>query len=144
MKILFDTNIIIDVLQDRKPWNEDSKKLFLAVADEKIDGYVTAKELCDIWYLAKQIHKGEENAQRMAQNYISKLSHLFNILDISSEDIITAMSYEHGDFEDAVMMATAERTNMDCIVTRNIKDYAVPFASFSLKSPEELVKKLIQ
>lgn len=142
MKILFDTNIILDALQGREPWREDAEKLFMAVANEKIEGFVTAKELCDIWYLAKNIHKGEDNAYRKAQKYVSDLCKIFYVLDTTADDINRALSLEYKDFEDAVMLSTAERMGIEGIVTRNIKDFPLPFSSYSLWTPEELVKNI--
>ena len=47
MKILLDTNVVLDVLQKRSPWFEDGKEIFLAVAANQIDGFVTAKEVAE-------------------------------------------------------------------------------------------------
>lgn len=123
MKILVDTNIIIDALQGRKPWCHDAQSLIMLIAQEKINGYVTAKELTDIWYLAKQIHKNEENGQKKAKGYIEKLCKLFTILDTTGYDIENALAYDDKDFEDSVMISTAIRCGMDGIITRNTKDY---------------------
>ena len=53
MKVLLDTNIIVDVLQKREPWFEAGEKIFLAVAGNLITGCVTAKELADIYYFSR-------------------------------------------------------------------------------------------
>ena len=142
MNVFFDTNVILDALQNRIPWGEDSKKLIMAVADEKINGFVTAKELCDIWYLANQIHKGEDNAHKTSQLYISRLTKLFGVLDTSADDIETALSYGYNDYEDAVMIATAERYRMDMLVTRNIRDYNDNYHFCKIILPKELVQML--
>jgi len=139
--VLFDTNVILDVLQDRKPWSANAKELMLMVADEKLSGFLTAKELCDIWYLAKQIHTGEENAHKKSQVYISRLYEIFGILDTTAEDIITALSFGCSDFEDGVMIATAEREHMDGIVTRNGEDYKTD-VSIKVWTEQELVDYL--
>ena len=141
MKVLFDTNIIIDALMGREPWKADAEKLILSVAEEKIEGYVTSKQLCDIWFLACRIHKGEEDSGRKAQQYISKLCEVFLILDVNESDIKNALSYDLKDFEDAVVMAVADRTGMDFVVTRNIKDYPDPLSVSKLRSPEEMIKE---
>lgn len=54
---------------------------------------------------------------------LNQLLSLVGVLDTSSEDIFHAISSEISDFEDAVMAETAERSNVDCIITRNKKDY---------------------
>lgn len=120
MKVLFDTNVIMDVLQSREPWFKDAERLILAVANNKIEGFVTAKDLCDIWYLATKMQSGD-NSQRKAQEYISRLCKLFIVLDTTSTDIEGALAADITDFEDAVMIETAKREGMDAIVTRDIK-----------------------
>ena len=55
---------------------------------------------------------------------LSKLFILFHLLDTISLDYRKAISSEIGDYEDAIMVETAIRSEMDCIVTRNVKDYA--------------------
>lgn len=118
--MLFDTNVIMDALQSREPWCKASEKLILAVANNKIEGFLTAKELCDIWYLTSKI-QGGENSQRKAQVYISRLCKLFAVLDTTSTDIEGALAADIADFEDAVMIETAKREGMDAIVTRDNK-----------------------
>ena len=54
---------------------------------------------------------------------LSKLFMLFHLLDTTSLDCRKAISSEMNDYEDAIMVETAVRSGMDCIVTRNIKDY---------------------
>ena len=54
MRVLLDTNIILDVLQKREPWFEDGKKIFLAIAKKEIIGCVTAKEIADIHFFSRK------------------------------------------------------------------------------------------
>ncbi|SER01313.1 PIN domain-containing protein [Lachnospiraceae bacterium NE2001] len=138
MKVLFDTSIVLDALQGRKPWKNDAEYLVMAVAQERIEGFLTTKQLCDIWYLGRQIHKNEENASRKAQEYVSKLCQIFKVIDIVEQDIVNALSYNCADFEDAVIMAAAERTGMERIVTRNIKDYPSTFSSYLIKNLQDM------
>ena len=62
MKVLVDTCVVIDVLQDREPFSADARKLFLAVANKKCEGLLTAKASTDIYYLIhKHLHTDKES-----------------------------------------------------------------------------------
>lgn len=140
MNILMDTCVIVDVLQDRKPFSEDGKALFLAVANQKIKGYLSAKSVTDIYYL---IHRYTHNDQE-SRKILNQLFALFGVLDTTGEDCRKAIFSEMKDYEDAVMVQSAWRCDMDGIVTRNLKDYekaTVPFFS-PRQLLEEMEKKI--
>lgn len=136
MTAIIDTCIIVDVLQNREPFSKDGNSLFLLCANKQFEGYLTAKAVTDIYYLAhKQTHDNEAT-----RDILVKLCNLFTLLDTASIDIKKAISSEITDFEDAVMVETAIRSKIDCIVTRNIKDYAK--SSIPIYSPAEFLKVL--
>lgn len=83
-------------------------------------GFITAKSVTDIYYLTHRLTHDDKETRKI----LSKLFSLFHILDTGSLDCRKALSSEIRDYEDAVMVETAIRTEMDCIVTRNVKDYA--------------------
>ncbi len=120
MRVLIDTCVVIDALQNREPFYEEAEALFLMCANRVYEGFITAKELTDIYYLThKQTH-----SKIITRAVLSSLCSLFVILDTSAIDIQKAISSDIDDFEDAVMIETAIRTNMDCIITRNTKDFS--------------------
>ncbi len=63
------------------------------------------------------------HSDQESRHLLNQLLSLISILDTSSEDIFHALSSDISDFEDAVMTETAIRSKMDCIITRNKKDY---------------------
>ncbi len=122
MRVLLDTCIIIDALQSRVPFAEDAQKIFLYSANKRFEGYITAKASADIYYLTHQLTHSDEETRKI----LLKLYMLFHLLDTTSLDCRKAILSEIGDYEDAIMVETAIRSEMDCIVTRNVKDYAKP------------------
>ena len=61
MNVLIDTCIIIDALQSREPFNKDAEAVFLAVANRRCVGFLTANSVTDIYYLMhKALHSSEE------------------------------------------------------------------------------------
>ena len=119
MRALFDTCVAVDVLQRREPFWKDSYAAFLAVANRQAQGFLTAKSLTDIYYLTHR--KTHDNAE--TRNIISALLVVFELLDTTAFDCRKALFSDTGDYEDAVMIETAVRSGMDCIVTRNERDY---------------------
>ena len=137
MIVLLDTCIIIDVLQDRQPFSEDAKKIFLAVANKQIEGCITAKSVADIYYL---IHKATHSNEK-SREILSKLFSLFSLLDTTGYDCKNALFSSIADYEDAIMVETARNADIDYIVTRNIKDYTK--SPVKVVSPSEFLKELL-
>ncbi len=77
-----------------------------------------------------------------AQKILSKLFTLFHLPDTTSLDCRKAISSEIGDYEDAIMVETAIRSEMDCIVTGNVKDYAK--SSVKVCEPSALIRANLQ
>lgn len=140
MRALIDTCIIVDTLQSREPFKDNAQTIFLQAANKRFDGFITAKASTDIYYLThRYIHSDKDTRKVLSSLYL-----LFDTLDTTGIDCRKAISSEMSDFEDAVMVETALRTGMDCIVTRDIKDYSkslVPVYSpsefLALLTPEE-------
>lgn len=119
MKILIDTNVVIDALTSREPWSESAEKIFLMAANHTIDMYITASSATDIYYLVrKYLHSTEKAKQIMGKMYS-----LTGILEVTGTDCMEALASPVNDYEDAVVEKVASRKDMDYIVTRNIKDY---------------------
>jgi len=128
MRVLVDTCVVIDVLQHREPFWEDSYAAFLAIANHRAEGFLSAKSLTDIYYLTHRATHDDKETRKI----LSTLLIPFDLLDTAGMDCRKAISSDITDFEDAVMVESAVRAGMDCIMTRNLKDYeksAVPVYS---------------
>ncbi len=119
MRVLLDTCVIIDTLQKREPFYEDTEKIFLLAANNIFNGYITAKSVTDIYYI---VHRSTHNNAK-TKEIINKLFTLFDVLDTQGIDCKKAVLSTTSDYEDAVMIESAQRSEIDCIVTRNEKDY---------------------
>ena len=137
MIVLLDTCVIIDVLQDRQPFSEAAKKIFIAVANKQIEGCITAKSVADIYYLThKATHSNEKSREILA-----KLFTLFSLLNTTGDDCKNALFSPIADYEDAIMVETAKNAGIDYIVTRNIKDYSK--SPVKVTSPAEFLEELL-
>jgi len=136
MRVLIDTCVIIDALQSRVPFAEAAQKIFIDSANNQFEGYITAKSVTDIYYLTHRLKHSDAETRKI----LSKLFMLFHLLDTTSLDCRKAISSEICDYEDAIMVETAIRSEMDCIVTRNGKDYAQ--SSVMVYEPSAFLKLL--
>ncbi|MBP0961028.1 MAG: PIN domain-containing protein [Oscillospiraceae bacterium] len=133
MKALIDTCIIIDALQNRQGFAENAQKIFLMAANRKFGGYISAKSVTDIYYI---MHRHFHD-DKQTRSILNKLLIIFGIMDTTGEDCRNALISEISDFEDAVMVRTARRSDADCIITRNVKDYSR--SDVKICTPEEFI-----
>ena len=119
MRVLVDTNIIVDVLQHREPWCKDGETIFISAAKRQITACVTAKQIADIHYLTKKLLKGQEHVDEAARQVIGKLLQFIELIDARAADCKTAIAINNSDFEDAMLIACASHEAMDYIVSRN-------------------------
>ena len=119
MKILIDTNVVLDLIQQRQDFYDDAKDVFAAIKNEKIEGFVTVKSLMDIHYVTKHILHDEAKVRTIIQNLLT----LVRLMDSSAADASAALNSNINDYEDALMSVTASSNDIDYICTRNIKDY---------------------
>mgnify|MGYP002862142068 CR=1 FL=1 len=136
MNALIDTCIIIDALQSREPFSKDAETIFLSVANRRCVGFLTANSVTDIYFLMhKALHSAAETRKALGI-----LFSLFEIIDTCGIDCRKALTSGVSDYEDAVMIETAARAEIDCIVTRNLKDYAG--APMPVYSPTQFIELL--
>lgn len=136
MKVLIDTNIMIDALTNRDGRSGFSATVIDLCAKQVIDGYVALHSISNMYYiLRKQYSDAERRTILKRYNEILKVAEEGNdVVDTAINN--TAIS----DYEDALQYACAETVGADYIVTRNIKDYGK--AEIRAISPEELLKLL--
>jgi predicted nucleic acid-binding protein len=118
LKILFDTNIVLDVLMDRVPFSDAAVELFSKVEDGTIIGYLCGTTITTVYYLASKA----VGATR-AEQEIKKLLGLFEVAPVNRHVLESALTADFNDFEDAVIHEAACHVGAEAIVTRNRKDF---------------------
>jgi predicted nucleic acid-binding protein len=116
--VLIDLLIILDILQKREPFYAASAHLLAMAETGKIDGYVAAHSLTTLFYL---IQKGKGTAEARAA--ITNLLQIIKVAPVDQGTIEQALNLDYSDFEDAVQMMVAVQCKLDCLITRNVKDY---------------------
>ena len=135
MKILFDTNVVLDLLLNRTPFVDHAQILFEKVESGKIEGYIGATTVTTLDYLlTKALPKKE------AIRVIKKLLKLFEIAPVNRLILEDALEISFSDFEDAVLHASAIHCGLQAIVTRDHKGFSK--ATLAIYSPAELLNVL--
>ena len=134
MKIMIDTNVVLDVFLKREPFFAASYEVIKLSALEKQEGFVSASAATDIFYLLRRSLKDSVKAIESME----KLLQLVGIADALGEDVHAAVASNMTDFEDALVASIAERCQMSYIITRNVKDYTE--SPVKAITPEEFLK----
>ncbi len=119
MKVLIDTNILLDVIQERQPFEPAATRVWKLVEDGQIEGFVSAISFNNIFYVARK----QVGADR-AIEAVRRVRRTFQFVATDAYVIDRAIASKLGDFEDAIQAAAAVAAEADLIVTRNRRDFA--------------------
>src|SRR5438105_14294553 len=117
-RLLFDVNVVLDVLLDRKPHAEASAAAWAAVETGTAEGLLAAHAVTTIHYLVRK-----ETGAAKAKGIVSAILTVFGIAAVNSKVIQDALQLSCPDFEDAVTAAAARLASCDYIVTRDPKGF---------------------
>ena len=120
MKLLIDTNVILDIFQKREPFFFHSYAALRKAVEQDADCYLSSSAVTDIFYILRKSFRSAERAKETLQDLVQ----LIAFSDVLPSDVMDALASEMPDFEDAVVNAVAYRIGADYILTRNVKDYA--------------------
>ena len=136
MKLLIDTNIILDALMNREPWAKSAQAIILAVAEEKAEGCITASSFTDIHYLLRKHLRDKEKTKQALLGLLTIVS----VLDVTGTDCEKAFDLPMPDYEDALLAFCGKRHKVDFIITRNLKHFEG--SPVKVSSPEDALKIL--
>ena len=118
MKVLFDTNVVLDHLLAREPYVDTAEQLLSLVDAGGIDGVICSTTATTIHYLASKAV-----GAAAAMDYLRKLLAIFDVACVDREVLQGALDLGFSDFEDAVLHEAACKIGVTAIVTRNGKDF---------------------
>ena len=134
-RIFVDTNIIVDLIADRKPFSKFAIDLFNKAEKKKIKLFTSSHSIATTHYLLKK-YIDEKNLRSILYD----LTDFLTIIPIDSDMIQKGLRSKHKDFEDAFQINCAYSVEkIDCIVTRNIKDFKD--SEITVLTPDELYNK---
>lgn len=135
MKVLIDTNIVLDLLLEREPFVANTIALFEKIEHGKLTGYIAATTITNVFYIIRKT-EGRE----VALAAINRLLIGLQFCAVDRQTVETALNFRLRDFEDSIQLACATLIQLDAIVTRDSKDFSD--SNFPIYSPIELLNQL--
>ncbi|MFM6310231.1 MAG: PIN domain-containing protein [Dolichospermum sp.] len=135
MKILIDTNIIIDNALEREPFWNASEQVLSLIEKGTIAGYISASTFSDLYYIIRKA-RGRD----WTLTYLKQLITFCQIAAVNQAAIIMAFTTNFQDFEDSIQYSTAVVNKLDAIITRNPQDF--PIITPRIITPEQLIVEL--
>ncbi len=134
--IFLDTNILVDIVANRRPYSESSIRIFDYCVRNDIYIYATSNSIATLHYIAKKVVDEKE-----LRSIIEDLLDTICIIPVTESILKKSLKSKHKDFEYALQIVAAQSiNNMDCIVTRDIKDYK--FSELNVYTPDDFLNTI--
>ena len=135
MKILIDTNVIMDSLVGREPFFDDSDKILKLCSEHKIEGYVAGHTITNLFYLLRKHYSNNDS-----RNILLNLIEFLKVENIDIDKIKLALkNVDFKDIEDCLQVECGYSIQADFIITRDVKDFSL--SKIKSLSPSEFLKE---
>ncbi len=134
-KPFIDTDIVLDLLLARAPHFNSAARLFSLIESGKVRGTVSALTFANLHYVLRRALSGPET-----DRHLRKLRLLLHVAPLTDRVVDQALASEFKDFEDALQHYTVSDNGLDCLITRNKRDYKN--AAIPLYTAEEYLSTL--
>jgi len=134
VKVLIDTNIVLDIALNRKPFVEHASLLWRLAENKVITACVSNTSITDIFYICRK-HAGKDTARI----FIADILDTFSLADIDKQGFRDALHSDIADYEDAVQYVMCMRNGCDALITRNKIHYG---NKAKVLDPAELIEHL--
>ena len=136
IKIFLDTNILVDLIADRKPFSKHAIEIFRSTEENKTQLFTSSHSIATAHYLLKKYVEEKE-----LRNIIFNLLEFLTVIPVDLDVLKKGLRSHHKDFEDAIQILCASSiAGINCIVTRNTKDYKT--SEIAVLTPDEICLNL--
>lgn len=135
MRILLDTNVILDVALQRSPFCDPAEEVFVLAENAVFEGFVSASTFSDLYYTVRR-----QKGRSLAPDFVESIAQTFQIATVDRAVISLAFTLGFPNFEDAIQCATAIEHQLDGIITRDTEDFAQ--ATIPIFTPIALIQAL--
>ena len=119
MRLVIDTNILLDVLLNRYPYVDQSSQIWRLCETGQVEGHVLTLSFANLIYVMRK-----RLAPDLIGSILGKIALIFHFADLRYGDLERAAALGWSDYEDAIHSVTAERLHADYIISRNPKDFS--------------------
>jgi predicted nucleic acid-binding protein len=134
VKVLLDTNVILDIALVRLPFYNSSDQVYSFIEQGQLEGYVSASTFSDLYYIIRK-----ERGRNWALSFLTRLASTCQVAIVNRDAITMALTANFRDFEDAIQYSTAVVNQLDVIVTRNSQDFPVTIPR--ILTPQQLIQE---
>lgn len=134
-RVLFDSDVLLDVLGQRQPFFLTSAQALNCVNQNQVTGYISGHSVTNIFYILRR-----QVGTSKARESISKLLEKLQVASVTEQVIHSALNSPMSDFEDAVTDEAAKAIGAEIIVTRNVSDFTA--SSTAAVIPKDFLKRL--
>ena len=118
MNLFIDTNVLLDVLDNRKPFYDGSAAIWTLAEKARINGYISAISFNNIYYISRK-----QRSASAIKKTLTLLRDIFRVVALDEQILNQAIDSSFKDFEDAIQYFSAVRVDADYIVSRNLNHY---------------------
>lgn len=137
IRVLVDTNVVLDYLLEREPYAESARKIVMACKQKQITGCIAAHTVSNMFFILRKAYSVEDR-----RDILKDICRLFEVEGIDCSKIIQALNNtDFKDFEDCLQMQCAKTFQADYIISRNLADYSN--SEVVCLSPEEFCQKYL-
>jgi predicted nucleic acid-binding protein len=135
-KVFLDTNIIVDLIADRKPFSKHAVEIFNRAEEKKIKLFTSSHSIATTHYLMKKYLD-----EKILRDVLYNLLDYLTIAPVDLDVLKKGLRSKHKDFEHAIQVLCASTIEkIDCIVTRNTRDFR--YCEIPVLTPDELCIRL--
>jgi predicted nucleic acid-binding protein len=135
IRLLIDTNVVLDVVLGRRPWAADAAALLDAIEKGRAEGHIAGHAVTTVYYIVDK-----QRGHSVAATAVTDLLQLLTVVPITGDHFQRALGLALPDFEDGVQAAACLGIGADYLVTRNPKDFAG--APVTTRAPGEVLALL--
>jgi predicted nucleic acid-binding protein len=134
-RVFLDTNILVDLIADRKPFSKHAIEIFKSAEERKTQLFTSSHSIATAHYLLKKYVEEKD-----LRDILSNLLEFLDVIPVDLDVLKKGLRSNHKDFEDAIQIICASSiTGIDFIVTRNTKDFKT--SNIAVVTPDELCLK---
>ncbi len=119
MRILLDTNVLIDMYARRQPFEKDAARLVVMSVLGDAELWATSNSFTDVFFVLRKTFNSRE-----VQDMIERSLEWINVCSVNSDDIKRALSCRWSDFEDCIVDVCADKIKADYVLTRDCSGFA--------------------
>jgi predicted nucleic acid-binding protein len=135
MNVLLDTNILLDVLTQRKDFYTDSAKVWTLIHSGLVEGYLSAISVNNLYYIVRKLRD-----RKTAELFVDDILKDFEIASLTKSILKQARTISGKDFEDSIQYFSAIQEGCEVLITRNKKDF--PTLGLQVLTPGEFLEQL--